>query len=154
MGASFIAPIYSPSAVELRRKEAYLLGMPNVLHWTLVFSTSSLEHLAERDIATEEVAEAVFGYYGPALIRKSSRGQRLHWLVIAPLEGGELLSCVLRQAMPRDLTAEGAFVVPATRVPEEPGEFKASMRFCVSARLSAADEIRSYRTWRRHKGGS
>jgi hypothetical protein len=127
--------------------------MPNVLHWALVFTTSSLEHLAERNIAAEEVADAVFGYYGSALVRKFGRGQRLRWLVIAPLEGGELLSCVLRQAMPQDLTAEGAFVIPVTGVPAEPGEFKASMRLCVSARLSAADEVRSYRAWRQNKGG-
>lgn len=128
--------------------------MPNVLHWTLVFTPSSLEHLAERDIAAEEVADAVFGYYGPALVRKSGRGQRIRWLVIAPLEGGEMLSCVLREATPRDVAAEGAFVIPVTGIPEEPGEFKTSMRFCVSARLSAADEVRTYRAWRRHKGGS
>lgn len=110
--------------------------------------------MAERDIAAEEVAEAVFGYYGPPFVRKSGRDQRVRWLVIAPLAGGELLSCVLRQAMPRDLMAEGAFVIPATEVPEESGEFKASLRLCVSARLSASDEVRSYRAWRRNKGRS
>ncbi|MGH9429520.1 MAG: hypothetical protein ACRD2L_24810 [Terriglobia bacterium] len=82
--------------------------MPNVSHWTLVFTSSSLEHLAERDIAAEEVTEAVFGYYGPPFVRKSGRDQRARWLVIAPLAGGELLSCVLCQAVPRDLIAEGA----------------------------------------------
>jgi hypothetical protein len=133
---------------------AYHFEMPNVLHWTLVFTPSSLEHLAEREIAAEEVADAVFGSYGPTFVRKSGRGQRLRWLVVAPLEGGELLSCVLREATPHDVAAEGAFVIPMTGVPEEPGEFKASMRFCVSARLSAADEGRRYRAWRRHKGGS
>jgi hypothetical protein len=136
------------------RKNAYHLGMPNVLHWTLVFTAASLEHLAERDMAAEEVAEAVFGRYGAARVRKVGRGQRLRWLVVAPLEGGELLSCVLRAARPRDLTAEGAFVVPVTGVPEEPGAFKTSMRLCVSARLADADETRSYRAWRRSKGGS
>jgi len=128
--------------------------MPNVLHWTLVFTPSSLEHLAERDIAAEEVADAVFGSYGPTFVRKFGRGQRMRWLVVAPLEGGELLSCVLREATPRDVAAEGAFVIPMTGVPEEPREFKASMRCCVSARLSAADEARHYRAWRRQKGGS
>jgi len=128
--------------------------MPNVLHWTLVFTPSSLEHLAERDITAEDVADAVFGYYGLPFVRRCGRDRQLRWLVIAPLEGGEFLSCVLRPALPRDVTAQGAFVIPATGVPEEPGEFKAAMRLCVSARLSASDEVRSYRTWRRHKGGS
>jgi hypothetical protein len=128
--------------------------MPNVLHWTLVFTPSSLAHLAERDIAAEDVADAMFGSYGPTFVRKFGRGQRVRWLVVAPLEGGELLSCVVREATSRDLAAEGAFIIPVTGVPEEPGAFKASMRFCVSARLAAADERRSYRAWRRHKGGS
>jgi hypothetical protein len=128
--------------------------MPNVLHWTLVFTTASLEHLAARDIETEDVAAMVFGRYGAARVRRGGRGQHLRWFVVAPLEGGELLSCVLREATPRDLTAEGAFVVPVTEVPEEPGEFKTAMRLCVSARLADADEVRSYRAWRRSKGGS
>ena len=127
--------------------------MPNVLHWTLVFTTASLEHLAERDIETEDVAAVVFGRYGAARVRRGGRGQHLRWFVVAPLEGGERLSCVLREATPRDLTAEGAFVVPVTGVPEEPGEFKTAMRLCVSARLADADEVRSYRAWRRSKGG-
>jgi hypothetical protein len=128
--------------------------MPNVLHWTLVFTATSLEHLAERDIGAEDVADAVFGRYGAVRVRKGGRGQRLRWFVVAPLAGGELLACVLRAATPRDLTAEEAFVVPATGVPEEPGEFKTTMRLCVSARLADADEVRSYRAWRRSKGGS
>lgn len=56
-----------------------------------------------------------------------------------------MLTCVLRAATPRDLAAAGAFVLPAARVPEEPGEFSQSMRLCLSARLADADEIRSYR---------
>jgi len=145
----------SPSSpVALRQKGAYLLGMPNVLHWTLVFTPSSLEHLAERDITAEDVADTVFGYYGPPFVRKFGRDQRLRWLAITPLEGGEFLSCVLRLALPRDVTAKGAFVIPATGVPEAPSEFKASMRLCVSARLSATDEVRSYRAWRRQKGNA
>jgi hypothetical protein len=127
--------------------------MPNVLHWTLVFTESSLEHLAERDIDAEDVADAVFGRYGIPRVRKGGRGQRTRWFVIAPLAGGECLTCVLREATPRDLTAEGAFVLPAPGVPEEPGAFKQSMRLCVSARLADADEIRSYRSWQRSKGG-
>ncbi len=40
--------------------------------------------------------------------------------------------------------------------PSETGqlpEFDETMRLCVSARVSAPDEIRSYRAWRRSKGG-
>jgi len=147
-------PRFHLHSVALRQKGAYLLGMPNVLHWTLVFTPSSLEHLADRDIAVEDVADAVFGYYGVPFVRKFGRDQRLRWLISAPLEGGELLSCVLRSALPRDVTAKGAFVIPATGVPEAPSEFKASMRLCVSARLSATDEVRSYRAWRRQKGNA
>lgn len=128
--------------------------MPNVLHWTLVFTPPSLEHLAERDIAAEDVADAVFGGYGPPFVRKVGRDRRVRWLIIAPLDGGELLSCILRAALPRDVATKGAFVIPAVGMPEEPGEFKASMRLCVSARRSAADEVRSYRAWRRQKGSS
>ena len=128
--------------------------MPNVLHWTLVFTPSSLEHLAERDIAAEDVVDAVFGYFGPSYVRKSGREQKTRWLVLAPLEGGEFLSCILRQALPRDVKTEGAFVISATGVPEETGVVKASTRLCVSARLASPDEVRIYRAWRRQKGGS
>lgn len=128
--------------------------MPNVLRWTLVFTPSSLEHLAERDITADDVTDTVFGFFGPSFVRKFGRGRDVRWLVIAPLEGGALLSCVLRQAVPRDVSTEGAFAIPATGVPEEPRVLKASMRLCVSARLASADEVRTYRAWRRQKGGS
>lgn len=119
----------------------------------LVFNTASLEHLAERDIEAEDVADAVFGRYGTARVRKGGRGQHTRWFIVAPLAGGELLTCVLREALPRDLAAEGAFVVPPVDPLEEPIELKESMRVCVSARLADADEVRSYRAWRRSKGG-
>ncbi|MSQ48751.1 MAG: hypothetical protein EXR78_10290 [Deltaproteobacteria bacterium] len=115
--------------------------MPNVLHWTLVFTPSSLEHLAERDITEDDVTDTVFGSFGPPFVRKFGRGHELRWSVIAPLEGGALLSCVLRQAVPRDVSTEGAFAIPATGMPEEPRVLKASMRLCVSARLASADEV-------------
>jgi hypothetical protein len=124
-----------------------------MLHWTLVFTTASLAHLAERDIEAEDVADAVFSRYGPARVRTSGRGAQTRWFVVAPLADGVLVICVLREALPRDLRAEGAFVVPATGIPEHPGEFRQTMRLCVSARLAAADERRSYRTWRQGKGG-
>jgi hypothetical protein len=149
-----ISPVWPHQWVDVARQNAYHFGMPNVLHWTLVFTASSLEHLAERDIAAEDVADVVFGRYGTARVRKGRRGRRLRWFVVAPLEGGELLACVLREATPRDVAAEGAFVVPANGIAQEPGEFKTSMHLCVSARLADADEVRSYRAWRRSKGGS
>jgi hypothetical protein len=62
------------------------------------------------------------------------------------------LTCVLRAAEARDLDAESVLVVPPaserSRHLEDP-----SMRLCVSARVSAPDEVRSYRAWRRSKGG-
>ena len=128
--------------------------MPNILHWTLVFTPSSLEHLAERDITADDVTDTVFGFFGPPHVRKFGREHNLRWLVIAPLEGGELLACLLRQALPRDVRTEGAFVISATGVPEETGIVKASTRLCVSARLASPDEVRIYRAWRRQKGGS
>ncbi len=127
--------------------------MPQTLHWSLVFTEASLEHLADRDIEAEDVADAVFGQYGPAWVRKGGRGARTRWVVISALAGGELLTCVLREAAPRDLHAPGAVVVPATGVPEAPGEWRQTMRVCVSARLAVADERRGYRIWRQQKGG-
>lgn len=59
----------------------YPFRMPNVLHWTLVFTAASLEHLAERDIDAEDVADAVFGQYGVAACGEedgaSTRGSSL-----------------------------------------------------------------------------
>jgi hypothetical protein len=127
--------------------------MPNVLHWTLVFTQTSLEHLAERNIDAEDVTDAVLGRYGTARVRKGGRGHRTRWFVSAPLAGGELLTCVLREATPRDLSTEGAFTLSATGTPEEPGPFKQSMRLTVSARLADLDEMRSHRSWQRRKGG-
>ena len=118
-----------------------------------MFTASSLEHLAERNFDEVDVANAVFGEYGAVFVRRIGRGKDLRWLIIAPLEDEELLSCVLRVTEPRDLEAEGAFVIPATGIPEEPTVFASSMRLCVSARKSEPDEIRSYRDWRSRKGG-
>jgi len=72
---------------------------------------------------------------------------------MAPLDTGELLTCVLRVVSPRDLRAEGAFVVSSEGLPEAPGRFDPSMRLCVSARVAMEDEVRSYRRWRASKGG-
>jgi hypothetical protein len=123
-----------------------------MLGWTLVFTASSLEHLAEREIDAGDVADAVFGRYGLARVRRGGRGARTRWFVVAPLAHGEFLTCVLRAAEPRDLDEEGAFVVPRSGGGEQL-EFDASMRLCVSARVSAPDEVRSYRVWRRGKRG-
>ena len=123
------------------------------LYWTLVFTDDSLEHLAERDIDADDIADAVFGRHGAARVRRTGRGKSERWFVVAPLAEGELLTCVLRTAEPRDLDAKGAFVIPPTGLPETAEAFSESMRLCVSARLSDEDEARSYRTWRRSKGG-
>jgi len=100
------------------------------VHWTRVFTAASLEHLAERNIAAADVVDAVYGRHGPARVRRTGRGIRQRWFVIAPVDTGELLTCVLRVASPRDL----------------------SMRLCVSARVAMEDEVRSYRRWRASKG--
>jgi hypothetical protein len=118
-----------------------------------VFTAASLEHLAERNVEAVDVAGAVYGEHGAARVRKSGTGSRRRWFVVAPLEDGELLTCVFRAALPRDLEAQGAFVTSAAGLPEPPGDFDSSMRLCVSARMADPDEIRSYRRWRASKGG-
>jgi uncharacterized DUF497 family protein len=133
---------------------AYHPGMPGgQFHWTLVFTAASLEHLAERNIEASDVVDAVYGEHGVARVRGSGKGARQRWFVVAPLEDGELLTCVFRAALPRDLQTEGAFVVSSEGLPESPGLFDSSMRLCVSARMADADEVRSYRRWRDRKGG-
>ena len=123
-------------------------------YWTLVFTAASLEHLAERGIHAMDVTDAAYGKNGPARVRRSGRGARQRWFVVAPLETGDLLTCVFRAAHPRDLETEGAFTVSGQGRQESPGRFNASMRLCVSARISDADEVRSYRRWRADKGDS
>jgi hypothetical protein len=123
------------------------------VYWTLVFTAASLEHLADRDIDATDVADAVYGRNGPARVRRTGRGARQRWFVVAPLETGEFLTCVFRAAQLRDLDAEGAFTVSSTGRQEALERFDASMRLCVSARMSDEDEVRSYRKWRGGKGG-
>ena len=123
-----------------------------MLGWTLVFTAASLEHLAERDIDADDVADAVFGRHGLARVRRAGRGNRTRWFVVAPLADGEFLTCVLRAAEPRDLEEDGVFVMQTASKTDQHLIFDASMRLCVSARVSASDEIRSYRAWRRGKG--
>jgi hypothetical protein len=124
-----------------------------MLGWTLVFTAASLEHLAERDIDADDIADSVFGRHGLARVRRGGRGARTRWFVVAPLADGEFLTCVLRAAQPRDLNQEGVFVLPPESEADEHRKFDPSMRLCVSARVSASDEVRSYRAWRRGKGG-
>jgi hypothetical protein len=114
-----------------------------------VFTPSSLEHLAERDIDADDATDAGFGRYGPARIRRG-RGERTRWFIIAPVVRGDLMTCVLRAAHPCDLADMDTFVIPAAR--EKRPEFNWSMRVCISARMSSADKIRGYRAWRRSKG--
>jgi hypothetical protein len=122
------------------------------VYWTLVFTAASAEHLAERNIEAVDVVAAVYGRHGPARVRRTGRGVGLRLFVMAPLDTGELLTCVLRVASPRDLSAEGAFVISSEGLPEGPGRFDSSMRLCVSARVAMEDEVRSYRRWRASKG--
>jgi hypothetical protein len=127
--------------------------MPSAwVHWTLVFTAASLEHLAERNIEAADVVDAVYGRHGRARVRRMGRGVGQRWFVMAPVDTGELLTCVLRLAFPRDLGAEGAFVISSDGLPEAPGSFDTSMRLCVSARVAMEDEVRSYRRWRASKG--
>lgn len=123
------------------------------VYWTLVFTAASLEHLAERNIEAADVADAVYGRNGSARVRRAGRGARQRWFVTAPLDSGGLLTCVFRAALPRDLNAEGVFVISSAGRAELPGKFDSSMRLCISARVSDEDEVRSYRRWRGGKGG-
>jgi hypothetical protein len=122
------------------------------LRWTLVFTPSTLEHLAEREIDADNVADVVFGRYGPARVRRGGRGERTRWFIVAPTAEGELMTCVLRAARPRDLDSKDAFVIPSAGGGEKRPDFNSTMRVCVSARMSATDEVRSYRAWRRSRG--
>ena len=117
-----------------------------------MFTAASLEHLAERHLEASDVVDAVYGEHGPARVRRAGRGARRRWFVVAPLEGGELLTCVFRVALPRDLEAAGVFVISNGEREGAPARIDSSMRLCVSARISDRDEIRSYRRWR-GKGG-
>lgn len=133
---------------------AYHFGMPRAsVHWTLVFTAASLEHLAERNIEAADVADAVYGQHGPARVRRGGRGVRQRWFVMAPLESGELLACVFRAVLPRDLETAGVFVISSAGRQAAPAKVDSSMRLGVSARMSDQDEVRSYRRWRGSKGG-
>lgn len=118
-----------------------------------MFTAASLEHLAERHVEASDVVDTVYGEHGAARVRRSGKGARQRWFVVAPLEDGELLTCVFRAALPSDLGAEGAFVVSSEGLSVPPGQFDSSMRLCVSARMADPDEVRSYRRWRDSKGG-
>jgi hypothetical protein len=60
------------------------------LYWTLVFTDSSLEHLAERGIDEYDVADAVFGRHGAVRVRRGGRGRSERWFVVAPVTDGEI----------------------------------------------------------------
>jgi hypothetical protein len=57
------------------------------LGWSLVFTQSSPEHLAERDIDADDVADVVFARYGPARVGRGGRGERTRWFIVAPSAG-------------------------------------------------------------------
>jgi hypothetical protein len=71
---------------------------------------------------------------------------------VAPLSVGALMTCVLRVARSHDLDSKDAFVIPALGGAGKRPDFNRSTRVCVSARMSEADEVRSYLAWRRSKG--
>src|SRR2546428_13721104 len=112
------------------------------VHWTLVFTAASLDHLAERNVEAADVVHAVYGRHGPARVRRTGRGARERWFVVAPLEDGELLTCVFRVALGRALNAAGAVVLTADGSRDPPGQVDSSMRLCVMSRLSDRDEGR------------
>jgi hypothetical protein len=134
-----------------RQHLAYHYGMQQV-RWTLLFSSASLDHFAERGIDAKDVTDAVFSRFGSARIWRTKRGRRSRWFVVSPLDDGALMTCVLRTAEARDLDQEGVFAIPPLADLNR-HELTSSMRVCVSARMSAPDEVRSYRAWRRNKGG-
>src|SRR5215472_16539915 len=115
------------------------------LRWILVFMPSTLEHLAEREIDADDVADVVFARYGPARVRRGGRGERTRWFIVAPTAEGELMTCVLRGARPRDLDSENAFVIPPAGGGEKRPNFNTSMRVCVSAGMSAVINIGNVR---------
>src|SRR2546422_11160957 len=98
------------------------------VRWTLVFTTASLDHLAERNIDAADVADAVYGRHGPVRVRRTGRGSDERWFVVAPVEGGALLTCVFRAARARDLGAAGGFCGSGTGRSEPPTEGGSSMR--------------------------
>jgi len=115
--------------LDRRVRNAYHCGMRGAsAYWTLVFTAASLEHLAERNVEAADVTGAVYGRHGPVRVRRGGRGGRERWFVVAPLESGELLTCVFRVARPRDLDSEGAFVVSSTGRQQPPGKFDAPLR--------------------------
>jgi hypothetical protein len=68
-------------------------------------------------VTAADVTGVVYGWNGPARVRREGRGPRERWFVVAPRESGELLTCVFRAARPRDLDAEGAFFRLKHRTP-------------------------------------
>src|SRR5260370_35714394 len=66
-----------------RRNSAYHYGM-QVLGWTLVFTSASLEHLAEREVDADVVAYSIFGHYCLGRVRRSGRGHYSSWYLSAP----------------------------------------------------------------------
>ena len=94
------------------------------------------------------VGTALHGYAAEVAGPRSAGSWSRRW------RAAKLLTCVFRAARPRDLDSAGAFVVSGTGRQQPPGQFDSSMRLCVSARMSDEDEVRSYRWWRRSKGGS
>jgi hypothetical protein len=75
---------------------------------------------------SRQLTTAVFGRYGPVRVRRGGRGERTRFIV-APLSGGELMTCVLRVARSHDLDSKDAFVIPASGGAEKRPDFNRSM---------------------------
>ena len=65
---------------------AYHHAMPRSLRWTLLFTEACLEHLEERGIGAEDVANAVFGIHGRVRVRRIGRDDRERWFVVGQID--------------------------------------------------------------------
>lgn len=109
------------------------------LGWTLVFTAASLEHLAERNLEADDVADAVFSRYGLARVRRAGRGTATRWFIVAPLDGGEFLTCARRI---RGISTRKARSLCRPRA--RPGSVWNSMRPCGYALVHASQRRTKY----------
>lgn len=114
-----------------------------------MFTADNIEHLANRSIEPDDVAEIVFGVHGRALVRREGRGARERWLITGPVEIGQLVTCVFRTAAQRDLEAIDAFSIPPMAISAI--ELGTGVKVCVTGWVSVPDEIRLYKARFRRK---
>lgn len=119
------------------------------VRWVLVFTADNIEHLANRSIEPEDVADVAFGVHGRPLIRRAGRGLRERWLITGPVELGQLVTCVFRAAESRDIAALDAFSIPP--MPLSAIELGSGVKLCVTGWASVADEVRRYKSHVRRK---